>query len=153
MQAAETLEQTSAVEDSAYSEGTFEIEPGQGTLEHVVMMLDDPVFQDLCSDPSKGDWDSMQHFIVEGRKVLTAFQTEECARRVEAGLYERVEGYVPGEPFTTTAKNRNEFQSYFIENGEAREVRFPPSDYPEMYSLRDFIELLAAEARTRGNPR
>jgi len=125
------------------------IEPTQGTADGLTLLLNDPVFQQVCAQLSEADWDSLQHFVTEGRKTLMAFQTEECMRRIEAGLYDRIEGYVPGETFTTTEAGNNEFHSYAIENGEARRVRFPPEEYPEMHALRDQVVMLETETRAR----
>jgi hypothetical protein len=81
--------------------------------------------------------------------VLSAYQGEECQRRVEAGLYERIEGYKPGDTITTTSRNNGEIVSYSISDGEARRIEFTPEEYPHMHTLKARIRAFRLERSSR----
>jgi hypothetical protein len=124
--------------------------PGEGSTEAVKKMLEDPAFLDACASPSEAELEVLEHVTAEARKLLNAFQTEECARRIEVGLYESLEGYKPGEPFATPTTKRNEIVSFSFDGSQARRVDFSVKEYPHLHTLRDNIDLLESELRLRG---
>lgn len=124
--------------------------PEDGTVEAVMRMLNDPVFQITCAQPSEADSEVLSYMVTEARKIRDAFRAEEAERRLEAGLGERLEGYRPGEPFATPAVKRgDESVSYRFRDNDAYRIVFHFKEYPYWYALRDQIYLLEGELKLR----
>jgi hypothetical protein len=142
----------SAALEETDSPDSQSITRGDGNAEALTAMLDDPVFIDVCARPAETEFELLEGVFDEARRVLNAFQTEECERRVLAGRGERVEGYRPGEPFKAVAGSSNEIQSYYVDGREAWRVVFSVEEYPDLHALNDQIALLGAELSSRRGP-
>ncbi|MEQ1892728.1 MAG: hypothetical protein ABL998_09320 [Planctomycetota bacterium] len=138
--------------EEAASHGTATLASG-ADKSAVVRMLEDPSFVEACADPEAADPAVLARFVDEGRRVISAFQSEETERRVAAGLYERMEGYVPGEPFTTTSSSDDGPVSFSSDGSEMRRVAFSREDYPDLYALRDRLRGLERRQRSTSLPK
>lgn len=126
------------------------VESTEGSADAVLKMLADPAFVDACARLSETDAQTLIDLESRAQNVLSAYQGEECQRRIEAGLYERIEGYKPGEPFTTTSRNnKGEIVSYSFSDGEARRIEFTPEEYPHMHTLKARIRAFRLERSSR----
>lgn len=124
------------------------IGPDEGNKDAVFSMLRDPAFIMACDNPTEVDTEFLKDAIARAKKTLNAFLLQECARRVDAGLYVRMEGYKPGETFTTTTGGR-QMESYHLDGKQALKVDYPASEYDYLYKLNDSIDALDRELASR----
>lgn len=100
--------------------------------------LRDPDFLEASSRPEDVEPAALRALVKRGREVAQAYQSVEASTRAEAGLFQRLPGYVPGEPFTFPKNDSSVIRSYvFPQTGEGLQVDLPRTDYPELYELSD----------------
>jgi hypothetical protein len=123
-------------------------------LDAILRMLENSTFTEACASPKEVETELLTDLAEKADRLIDEHVREETARRVEAGLYEPVEGYDPNKTLTTPLEGPNkEILSYYIGEGQARRVTFTTDEYPYLYSMRRSLRLLDAELRSRGKSR
>lgn len=124
------------VQDSARSK----IEPPPVTkgLAEIHEMLRDHDFIEARSQPEGVDAAKLRALIKQGREAIEFFLTEEAQARVEAGLFVRFDGYIPGAKFRVPVANRLIYNSYMqTPTGDFVHIEFLRPEYPDLYELSD----------------
>lgn len=116
----------------------------------VLRLLKDEDFLDACADLENTATPMLEGLLTEARRAVSDLTGEEGILRAEAGLFEPIAGYKPGEPTNFHLNEGDLLQSIYSAGvGDANLVELPRAEYPELYALRDASKRFDAELRAR----
>lgn len=144
-QAVVEVEQAETMPDKNWGEVLAQ---GEGTLDSLLEMLNDPDFVAACASPQAVDMGTLEDLSVRANRTLYAFINAEIENRIEAGLYTRDESYRPGEPYVTHGK-AGEFLNYQMDGDEVKLVDLSREEYPWIYELQGKTRVLQVELGSR----
>lgn len=116
----------------------------------IQQMLADQEFLDACARPTETATARLEELVAKADGVIAREVQEVSHARLEAGLYERIPGYVQGEPYTMPRFD-DSLQRSFVGTGtgDAGWVVLERADHPELYALTDRKKQLEAELEAR----
>jgi len=115
-------------------------------------MLADREFLDACARPTEIASEKLKALVAKAEDACSREVQEVAQARLEAGLFDRIPGYVPGQEvkWPSDKASTKLFRSWVgNETGEAGWVVLERVDHPELYELSDRKEALAKELKAR----
>lgn len=126
---------------------TPEPEPGEGS--ELQALLADPAFLAACERPTETATQTLKALVARADEVSMSIRAEVAQARLEAGLFERIPGYVPGQE-VKGPKDDGLLRSWVgTGTGDAGWVVLERADHPELYTLVDRLAPLRKELRSR----
>jgi len=130
---------------------TQEAETGEGSA--LQALLADPAFRAACERPTETATETLKALVAKADQVSMGIREELAQARLEAGLFDRIPGYVPGQQVKWPEDDGLLRSWVGTETGDAGWVVLERVDHPELYTLVDRLVLLRQELRSREHRR
>lgn len=124
-------------------------EPEAGERSELQALLAEPAFLAACERPTETPTETLKALVARADEVSMSIRAEVAQARLEAGLFERIPGYVPGQEVKTPEDDGLLRSWVGTGTGDAGWVVLERVDHPELYSLVDRLVPLRKELRTR----
>lgn len=116
----------------------------------IQQMLANQEFLDACARPTETASAKLKVLVADADRAIQSEVQEVVIARLEAGLFERIPGYVQGEPYTVPNWKDSLYRSFVSTGtGDAGWVVLERVDHRELYALSDRMKLLEAELEAR----
>ena len=123
--------------------------PEAGERSELRELLTDPAFRAACERPTETATETLKALVARADQVCLSLREEVAQARIEAGLFERIPGYVPGQEVKWPEEDGLLRTFVGTETGDAGWVVLERVDPPELYTLVDHLVLLRQELRSR----